>query len=191
MTSMNVAGDLLGSHPLLTDLLTLAPGGLRDGLGEDVADACRLLAEDVCTRTPARSSVVACRWRRSCSRARGSGLAGRVTDLLCRLISLIMSAFTLSGYSGFTPPADEDQTTGVVPGRPGGEPFFGLLAAVLPEDRHGVVLEADRAGPAALGGAFNPSAAHHGGRAAEGDSAASRFTADHRRYGNSPRRAPL
>jgi hypothetical protein len=78
-----------------------------DGLGEDVAYPCRVLAEDVrvnargygrvgmakaggdhMDRTPARSKVVACRWRRSWSRAWGSGLAGGVTDLLCRLIIL-------------------------------------------------------------------------------------------------------
>jgi hypothetical protein len=37
------------------------------------------------------------------------------------------------------------------------------------EDRYGVAVDADRAGPAALGGAFNPLAAHNGGGAAEGD----------------------
>jgi hypothetical protein len=35
---------------------------------------------------------VACRWRRSCSRARGSSLAGGAANLLCRLRSLVMSA---------------------------------------------------------------------------------------------------
>ena len=100
---------------LLTDLLTLA----LDGLSEDVADTCRMLAEDVgvdaqsdggigvaqaggddVDGTPATSSVIACRWRSSCSRACGRGLAGGVADLLYRLISLVMSAVTVSGYSG-------------------------------------------------------------------------------------------
>jgi hypothetical protein len=65
-------------------LLTLAFGGLGDGLGEDVTDACRVLAEDMGVDTQGYSgvgmaevggnyvdrdacqrSVVACRWRRS------------------------------------------------------------------------------------------------------------------------------
>jgi hypothetical protein len=47
LSSANAAGDLLSCPALLTDLLTLAFGGLGDSLGEDVADACRVLAEDV------------------------------------------------------------------------------------------------------------------------------------------------
>jgi hypothetical protein len=43
VSSANAAVDHLGCPALLTDLLTLAV----DGLGEDVADACRVLAEDV------------------------------------------------------------------------------------------------------------------------------------------------
>jgi hypothetical protein len=66
------------------------------------------------------------------------------------------------GVERFTPPAREDQAAAVVSGRPGGEPFLGLLAAMFPQDRHGLTVEADRAGPAAFGGAFNALAAHHG-----------------------------
>ena len=67
------------------------------------------------------------------------------------------------GVVRFAPPAGEDQAAVVVPGRPGGEPFFGLLAAMLPQDGHSPTVEADRAGPAAFGGAFNALAAHHSG----------------------------
>ena len=92
-----------------------ADGGL-DGLGEDVPDTGGVFAQDVgvdaqgyggvgvaetggydVDGTPARSSVVACRWRSSCSRAWGSGVAGGVAELLCALISLVMSALTVSG----------------------------------------------------------------------------------------------
>src|SRR5690242_5247290 len=117
--------------------------------------------------TPASSSVVACRWRRPCSRAGGNGVAG--PDWLCRLISLAMSAVTVSGYSGSPHRVTEDKPAIVAPRRSGGEPFFGLLAAVVAEDRHGVAVEADRAGPAALGGALDALAADDGGGAAEGD----------------------
>ena len=44
-----------------------------------------------------------------------------------------------------------------------------MLAAVVFEDCHGVAVEADRAGPAALGSAFDALAAHDGSGAAEGD----------------------
>jgi hypothetical protein len=36
-------------------------------------------------------------WRRSCSRAWGNGLVGGVTNLVFWLISLVMSAVTVSG----------------------------------------------------------------------------------------------
>lgn len=49
------------------------------------------------TGTSARSSVVACRWRRSCTRAYGGGLAGGVTDLLCRVI--IWARFDWPGHA--------------------------------------------------------------------------------------------
>jgi hypothetical protein len=37
--------------------------------------------------------------------------------------------------------AGEDEAASVVPGRPGGEPFLGLLAAVVAEDCYGVAIE--------------------------------------------------
>ena len=90
-------------------------------------------------------------------------------DWLCRSINLVMSADTVSGYSGSPQRVTKDQAARVVPRGSGREPFFGLLASVLAEDRYGVAVEADRAGPAALGGAFHPLAAYDRGRAAEGD----------------------
>jgi hypothetical protein len=43
VTSANAGVDHIGCPALLTDLLTR----VLDGLGEDVSDACRVLAEDV------------------------------------------------------------------------------------------------------------------------------------------------
>jgi hypothetical protein len=84
-----------------------------DGLGEDVPDTGCVFTQDVgvdaqgyswvawprraatmWTETPARSSVVACKWRRSCSRAWGSGVAGGVADLLYLLISSVRPAIS-------------------------------------------------------------------------------------------------
>ena len=45
----------------------------------------------------------------------------------------------------------------------GDEPFFGLLAAVLAEDRYGVAVQADRSRSATLGRAFNSLPAHDRG----------------------------
>ena len=76
------------------------------------------------------------------------------------MISLVMSALTVSGYSGSPQPAGEDQAAAVVPGRCGGEAFCCLLAVVLAQDGDGFAVDADGAGPAALGGAFDALAAH-------------------------------
>jgi hypothetical protein len=60
-----------------------------------------------------------------------------------------MSAVTVSGR-GFTPPAGEDQHAVIVPGRPSGEAFFALLAAMLSQDRDCLTVKgAERRAPAA------------------------------------------
>ena len=73
------------------------------------------------------------------------------------------------GVERFAPPVGEDQAAVVVPGRPSGEAFCCLLAAVIAQDGDGFAVDADGAGPAALGGTFDALAAYDGCRAAEGD----------------------
>src|SRR5213078_958664 len=101
------------------------------------------------TGTPARSSVVACRWRRSCSRSWGSGRTVVSVDQLGH------ERADSVGVERFAPPVGEDQAAAVVPGRPGGKPFFGLLATVLAQYGNGFAVNADCAGTAALGRAFD------------------------------------
>jgi hypothetical protein len=66
------------------------------------------------------------------------------------------------GVERLTPRAGEERAAAVVPGQPSGEAFYRLLAMVLAQDGHGFAVDADGAGPAALGGAFDTLAAYDG-----------------------------
>jgi hypothetical protein len=73
------------------------------------------------------------------------------------------------GVKRFAPLGGEDQAADVSPGRTCGLPFRCLTATVLPQDGDSFTVDADHAGPAALGGFFHALAAHYGGGAAERD----------------------
>ena len=61
------------------------------------------------------------------------------------------------------PPAGEDQTTTIDPGRTGSQPFFVLATLMLAQDRDGLAVDADDPGPAALCGSLNTLAPYDGG----------------------------
>jgi hypothetical protein len=63
----------------------------------------------------------------------------------------------------------EDQAVTVAPGGASSLAFVGLTEMVLAEDRHGFLVNADDARPAALGGSLDTPTADNGGRSAEGD----------------------
>jgi hypothetical protein len=73
------------------------------------------------------------------------------------------------GIQRLTPPAGEDQTAAISPGRCRSQPFFALMTLVLTQDNDSLAVDADDSGPAAFGCSLDSLALHHGGRSGEGD----------------------
>ena len=59
------------------------------------------------------------------------------------------------------PLSSEDKAVVIGPGRASRLPFLCLAAAVIAENRNGVPVNADHAGPAAIGGSLDPPTAYN------------------------------
>jgi hypothetical protein len=73
------------------------------------------------------------------------------------------------GIQGLPPFADEDQAAAIDPSGTGCGSLLSLSPEMLPERGDGVTIDADHAGSAALGRAFDPVSPNDSRRAAKGD----------------------